>query len=403
MPDKTQTLEFVISIDSSPAQVYDALTNPVVVPMWIGDVVESDPKKEGRFYIWWRTGYYTAGHYIHLEEDSKLVFSWHGLEEPHPTQVTISMTGDEQQSSLTLTHSQIGVGEPWEKIVATFNQEWPAALDNLKSVVETGIDRRLYDMPMSGILVSRLVTPELAEKHTFPVDFGIQLSGVAQGMAAEAAGLQKDDILVRIGASELRSFEDYNAAMRAHKPGDTLPVEYARGQQIENTQIELSARPIPELPATALEFAAELRQLYAQYSRQLEAIFAGVSQEQASYRPGHKEWSAKETLAHLLLTERWVHFVILTALAGKPRAKFGENDLNLLTALAGAYPTISDLLTEFQRAQDITIAAVEGIPAGFMRSKPRSHMLSHLLLKELLYHSKDHFDQIEAAILAASE
>ena len=51
---------------------------------------------------------------------------------------------------------------------------------------------------------------------------GVLLAGVRAGGAAEAGGLKRGDILVRLGTHEIRSVEDLMYALGASKPGDTV-------------------------------------------------------------------------------------------------------------------------------------------------------------------------------------
>jgi hypothetical protein len=50
----------------------------------------------------------------------------------------------------------------WEKMVETFRENWVSSLENLKSVLETGIDLRIANRPMLGIVPGDF-TPEQAK------------------------------------------------------------------------------------------------------------------------------------------------------------------------------------------------------------------------------------------------
>ncbi len=53
---------------------------------------------------------------------------------------------------------------------------------------------------------------------------GLKLSGVREGGPAEQAGLQKGDIIQKMGTREIHSIDDYMAAFGELVPGETIPV-----------------------------------------------------------------------------------------------------------------------------------------------------------------------------------
>jgi hypothetical protein len=58
---------------------------------------------------------------------------------------------------------------------------------------------------------------------------GVLLAGVRPGGAAEKAGLQRGDILLRLGLHEIKSVEDLMYALNASKPGETVTALVKRG------------------------------------------------------------------------------------------------------------------------------------------------------------------------------
>jgi Peptidase family M28/PA domain/PDZ domain/WD40-like Beta Propeller Repeat len=63
---------------------------------------------------------------------------------------------------------------------------------------------------------------------------GVLLAGVRAGGAAEAGGLKRGDILVRLGSHEIRSVEDLMYALGASKPGETTTADVIRdGQELK--------------------------------------------------------------------------------------------------------------------------------------------------------------------------
>lgn len=66
---------------------------------------------------------------------------------------------------------------------------------------------------------------------------GVLLGGVRPGGAADKAGMRRGDILIRLGAHEIRSVEDLMYALQAAKPGETAKVGVVR----EGKPVELEA------------------------------------------------------------------------------------------------------------------------------------------------------------------
>lgn len=66
---------------------------------------------------------------------------------------------------------------------------------------------------------------------------GVLLAGVVPGGAAEKAGLQRGDILIRLGLHQLKSVEDLMFALNASKPGETVTAVVQRGGREVKLQV----------------------------------------------------------------------------------------------------------------------------------------------------------------------
>ena len=67
-----------------------------------------------------------------------------------------------------------------------------------------------------------------------PVEFGVLLAGVTGGSPAEAAGLQKGDILIGIGRFEIGTLQAFSGALAEYEPGDVVVLKHIRdGQELE--------------------------------------------------------------------------------------------------------------------------------------------------------------------------
>jgi hypothetical protein len=71
---------------------------------------------------------------------------------------------------------------------------------------------------------------------------GVKLSGVRAGSPAEKAGLQRDDIITRIGDMPIPDLQAMTDALRAHKPGDLVPVTVQRDGKPLTVTVTLGTR-----------------------------------------------------------------------------------------------------------------------------------------------------------------
>jgi uncharacterized protein YndB with AHSA1/START domain len=399
---KTQALKFKRPIAAPPAQVYRAFTNGMTLREWFCDVAQVDARPGGRVYWAWHNGYYAAGEILKLDPDQRLVFSWHGRGEPEPTQVTVSIAAKDAQSVVTLTHGGVGTGKKWARTLEQFERGWQLGLDNLQAALETGEDQRLTLRPLLGVSGLEDLTPESAAQLGVPVKRGLRLNGVVPGLGAEAAGLQRDDVIVVFAGQKIAAWEHLAAALQRHRAGDRVSLTLYRGPIKHTLTLELSRRPIPAIPPTAAELAAAVRAIYDGVDELLAACFAGVSDAEAMRPPAPDRWSAGETLAHLLISERDTHAWIAEILTDSERCydHFPPNNLARLRATLTAFPTVTSLLEELKRHEVETVALLAQLPPAFMAHKGSYWRLAYNLL-HTVDHTHDHEAQIRAALAAA--
>jgi hypothetical protein len=71
---------------------------------------------------------------------------------------------------------------------------------------------------------------------------GVLLSGVMPGGPAEGAGLLQGDLLLSIGGMDLDTLDDFQAALAAHAPGDTVRVVFTREGREQEATVVLTER-----------------------------------------------------------------------------------------------------------------------------------------------------------------
>ena len=70
-------------------------------------------------------------------------------------------------------------------------------------------------------------------------DKGALVKDVSKGSSAEKAGLQKGDIITKVGDKTISSPEDLSAAIKTYKPGDEVKINYLRNGKKKDTKATL--------------------------------------------------------------------------------------------------------------------------------------------------------------------
>jgi uncharacterized damage-inducible protein DinB len=254
---------------------------------------------------------------------------------------------------------------------------------------------------MLGIMMNDF-TKEIASEIGVPVTQGVRIDSALEGMGAERAGLLHDDVVVEMDSKPVRGFADLGAVLQGHKAGDTIPVTLYRGSEKKTLQMELSRRPIPEVPLDPAKLAVQVAEQHAQLNRELGELFAGVSEEQAGFRPEPEGWSAKDTLAHLIEAEYRNLDTIQDCMQDTEREfpDEGGNARQRLEAMQQSAPTAAALLREMENRQKETVHLLRHAE----KLKARKGVMWRLgrgWLEIPLLHERGHMEQMKAAIEAA--
>jgi uncharacterized protein YndB with AHSA1/START domain len=399
-----ETLTFEQFIQAPPALIYRAFTNASTMREWMSDGATLSPQPGGRFYAWWNAGYYACGEFTAVEPERSLAFTWHGRGQVPDTQVQVSMDEDDGGTRLVLVHTIKGLGPDTERTRDDFSKEWPRSLENLASVLETGQDLRFVKRPMLGIFLNDF-DAEIAAKLGVPVKDGVRLDGVIEGMGAKDAGLQKDDVIISMGNRPVKDFPSLTVALAGKQAGDRIEVVFYRGTELKTVQMQLSGRPLPEIPATPTEMAERAQAINQKDLAELEAALEGVSEEEAFYKPSSEEWSVNEVLAHLIHSERDFQSTITDMYSGQERVAddFTGNIHARVAATVTAYPGLVSLLDELKRSLVETNALIAAAPGDFVARKGSFTRLGYFCLDTSGSHISGHIAQIKAVVEAARQ
>lgn len=98
-------------------------------------------------------------------------------------------------------------------------------------IIEFGEVKRGY----LGVSVSN-VNQEIAEKHNLDEIAGAYVRNFMDNSAAKAAGLQKEDIIIKVDSNKIRTVPELQLHVGRHRPGDKVGITLIRdGEKIEKT------------------------------------------------------------------------------------------------------------------------------------------------------------------------
>ncbi len=403
---KLQSLTLKQTLNASPAEVSRLFTHAAALRDWLCDWATVDGSPNGIFQLRWGNNIYVSGHFLTCQPGQKLVMTWDAKGLPSPMKVSVTFKPQGESTLVTLTHSDIGSGSVWKGVTAIEQAFWQNGLENLKSVVETGIDLRIARRPRLGVNYDAF-SPEVAAKLNVPVKAGFWLTGVAEGTGAHALGLQKDDVIFKFNGKPVIN-NTLEPGMQGLKAGDTPPVEWYRGSQKLKGNLKLGSFPIPSVPETATDLAETMRKLYVELDAEWAALVEGVTETEAEHKEGG-EWSVKELIAHFIAMERdyqsWLSSMVQDNVVVDWLEMRPNTDARL-RAMINRFQTVAGLLAELRAAEIETVDFIANLPDLLVA---RKHYYRRAALWELetipnhLREDFEHAQQIRTAIAAAKK
>ncbi len=398
MDDSISTLKLQQEVKAPVTEVFLAFTNSTILRQWLCDVATVDAKPGGRIYLWWHSGMYVVGTFATLETDKEIEFSCKGVREVAPTTTHILLTEKPGRTLVEMTLSGFPEGADGEKLHTEIGHRWEKSLKNLVSVMEEGPDLRITTRPMMGILLDSF-NEEVAKKLGVPVKKGLRLAGVIDGMGAQKAGLQKEDVIIEVEGIPQTEFNDFTNAVHGKIGGDILTVVYYHGAEKRTVKMELSKRTVPEIPFSAEKLAVKMEAIAKQVDAELAEIFQGSDDAAASRKPDPDEWNAKEVLAHLIHTERyfpqWINELVFSAEAVTD--SIGDNLPARIAATAKVYGTVENLLDELKHNEQETVETIRHLPEEFVARKSTFWRMAFTML-QIVEHARGHYSQLRSAL-----
>lgn len=383
--------------------IYRAFTCSTALREWLCDIATTNPEEGGWIFTVWNRGYFASGYFTKLVPDKAVSFKWIGKDEPAWTDVEVTITplDDEDRYNVKLRHSGIGEGDEWAKARKEISKGWALGLKNLKSTLEEGKDLRFVERPLIGIYPDDLsdLTSSALEELNVPVNKGVKVRELVPGYGADQAGIQEGDVIIAVNDQPIDGVRTLLALMLEFAAGDKISVTAYRENTKKTFTIDTKPQKFEDIPETPEELAKELEDYITKALEALEGVLANVTDAEASFSPGLDEWSAKETLVHLIHNEREMHTYINDVVAGQVQFQddWSGDQLFRIRATLTTYPTVDDLMAELRRSLKETVASVAFLDQSFTRRKASYWRLGTELLNSLK-HMQEHTRQIEDAI-----
>jgi len=86
------------------------------------------------------------------------------------------------------------------------------------------------------------ITPELAEKYSLPVNYGIYVRSVVPDSPADKYGIQPGDIIVKVDDKIVDSIAKFNLLIESKKPGDYVNVTFYSNNVMKVVKVKLDVR-----------------------------------------------------------------------------------------------------------------------------------------------------------------
>ncbi len=387
---KTTDVRVVRVIQAPPERIFEALTQAFDMRGWLCHEAYAEPRKDGFIRLRWNSGYNIFGAFTALTPPRTLSYTWLSTYEPGETQVKFTLKPVEGGTKVTLTHSGFGTGKKWAGRAQESEEGWTKGLDNLKSVLETGIDLREAQRPRIGLGF-----------ETTQGRQGALLTDVMPDAPASAAGLQKGDVVVSLDGHKVRDEDDLLSIFQRCRAGQRIKAVYVRDGKRSSTTIELTARPTPQIPDDPAAVVEQARQVHEQSIAALRTAVAVLTEEQASLSPAEGEWSVKHIITHLCVCEpayqSWAAEVLLGQEPEWIEAKLPEQFAGVLSTA----PTLHDLLNRLELNMAESRAFVAALTPEHRAYKGRYRRIAHMLL-DFAFHVNTHIEQVRKTIQAVA-
>ncbi len=398
MEQESQSLKFNIQVNASDRAAYHAFSQARGLQEWLCNLAAVDSRKNGGLYLAWNSGYSVMGQFTRMEFPHKIAFTWQGFGEPSPSEVKVTFSPQEDHLDIDLIHVLNGSGKSGKKLVREIEKGWLIALENLKSVLETGQDLRLIRRPFSGVYPVPF-KPEKDSQSALDIPHGLRLASVNDGGSAQAAGLRVNDVVTKLGGERMEEVADWMRVLDRFHAGDEVKVVFYRHGEKQTTQMTLGKRPVQNYPETMDDLLQKISSVQQEGYQGIASALAGVKDSEASSHPAPEEWNIKEVLAHLIISERDLQAWLcdLQAEQGFIDPVDHGNDQEWLAACVAAHGRARSLISELRRSQKETFARLKAVLPTLVERKGTFRRVSANAVAYAT-HVVEHIEQIKTCL-----
>jgi activator of HSP90 ATPase len=112
-------------LSGTPAEVYNAFTNPITIQLWSGEPAEMSTIPGSEFSLWDGS---ISGRNLEFVPDKKIVQEWYFGDQEETSIATIIIHEHKHGSSVELRHTNIP-DEDYENIISGWDENYFASLD----------------------------------------------------------------------------------------------------------------------------------------------------------------------------------------------------------------------------------------------------------------------------------
>ncbi len=111
-------------------------------------------------------------------------------------------------------------------------------INTAQAVAQQIIQKGYFSHPYLGIGYQP-ITPDIAAAYNLPAQWGVYVTQVSSNSPASQVGLQRGDIITRVGDVALDETHSYLNTLYTYKPGDTVTLTVVRGNQTMTVSVVL--------------------------------------------------------------------------------------------------------------------------------------------------------------------
>ncbi len=145
MTNEVNTIQQSILVSASRAQVFRALTDPKTLMKWFPSEAQTDLRSGGKYRFVFKNldpqhGGQQEGEFLAVHPNEQVSYTWEAGGKT--TRVDFTLSESDGGTQVSLTHAGFGEGEAGGQVSKMHAGVWNIYLNNLKSFIEDGMDRR---------------------------------------------------------------------------------------------------------------------------------------------------------------------------------------------------------------------------------------------------------------------